>query len=222
MTLDRIKSETKIRNYILLSVFLSVYTLVLTGQNSRYAFSLEYSPHCSKITDNFISEKLKISHNIFLKSEYISNGTIHPVFGIGFLNTGEKETSEIRTLDIEEVIIKHHYNYLLFAFGASIKVQGFYLNPELGVGYNISNKMMTITQYSNGKVEKKYRDEDLFSGEFNSISFPFLLSLGYEFQIGKVGLLSGLKGYYGMNKIVDDSPRKGHYYGFGLFLGIKL
>ena len=214
--------KTKIREYVLISVFTSVFTFVLTAQNSKFAVSLEYSPNYSKITDNFVEEKMKFSHNIFLKSEYIIKGNIHPTFGIGFLNTGGQELAKnIGELEIEEVIYKHNYNYLFIPFGVNIKINNIYLNPELGIAYNISNKMMTITKYSDGKVEKKSQDEDLYSGKLNSISIPVLLSLGYEFNLGKVNFLSGIKGYYGINKVIGDIPRNTHYYGLGLLLGLK-
>ena len=81
---------------------------------------------------------------------------------------------------------------------------------------------MTITKYSDGKVEKKSQDEDLYSGKLNSISIPVLLSLGYEFNLGNMSFLSGIMGYYGINKVVRDIPgNNSHYFGLGLLLGLK-
>ena len=214
--------KPKIRKYVLLTLFTSVFTLVLTGQNPKFTLSLEYSPNYSKITDNNVNEKVKFSHSIFLKSEFIFKGNIHPTFGIGFLNTGEQESTKgIGELEIEEVIFKHNYNYLLIPFGVNLRINNIYINPELGIGYNISNKMMTITKYSEGKVEKKSQDEDLYSGKLNSISIPVLLSLGYEFNLGNMSFLSGIKGYYGINKVVRGISINPHYYGLGLLFGMK-
>lgn len=208
---------------ILISV-LSIFSVQrLLAQENKFLLSIEYSPNCSKITDEVVNEKYKLSHNALIRIEYNTKGKIKPSLGLGYLNTGELEKSEIGGQQgIEEVKFIHNYNYLFIPIGVIIKFGKFYFLPEIGLGVNISNKTRQITKFTNGETEKETRDETLISGEFNKLSIPLSLSVARQISIGGKSFSTGCKGYYGINKVVRDVPRNNHYFGLGVLLAMNL
>lgn len=208
---------------ILISV-LSIFSAQrLLAQENKFLLSIEYSPNCSKITDEVANEKYKLSHNALIRIEYNTKGKIKPSLGLGYLNTGELEKSEIGGQQgIEEVKFIHNYNYLFIPIGAIIKFGKFYFLPEIGLGVNISNNTRQITKFTNGETKKETRDETLISGEFNKLSIPLSLSVARQISIGSKSFSTGLKGYYGINKVVRDVPRNNHYFGLGVILAMNL
>jgi hypothetical protein len=59
-------------------------------------------------------------------------------------------------------------------------------------------------------------------GEFNKLSIPILLSVGTDVELFGKSFSAGLKGYYGLNQVVNDVPRKNHYFRLGLILAMNL
>ena len=116
----------------------------------------------------------------------------------------------------------YSYNYVFVPLGAKISFGDFYVLPEIGLGIKISSITKTKSTFDNGDTEVDSRGNTLFSGEYNTFSIPFSLSIGKEFLIGSVSFSAGLKGYYGINQIVKNVPRSNHYFGLGLIFGVKL
>ncbi|MEE9437776.1 MAG: hypothetical protein V3V14_02170 [Saprospiraceae bacterium] len=189
--------NTKEIKYLILFI-LVITSQILFSQENKFSLTVEYSPNYSRLTNQVVNEKFKLSHNALLRISYNTNGKIKPTIGIGFLNTGESESIEIGgQLGIESIKSIHNFNYLYIPIGAKINVGKLYLLPELGIGINISNKKKQITEFTNGETEKETNDEQLNFGEFNKISIPISLSVGTDFTIGNKSFSSGLKGSYG-------------------------
>ncbi len=195
----------------------------LSAQKNKFKLSIEYSPNFSKLTDEVVNERFKLSHNGLLRIQYNSKQKFNPTFGLGFLNTGELEKSVIGgQFGIEEVKFIRNHNFLYIPVGVKINFDKFYLLPEVGFGYSISNTKKQVINYTNGETEKVKLDETLMFGEFNKYVIPISLIIAKEFGIGSKTISTGLKGYYGMNKVVKDVPRSNHYFGIGIVLALNL
>jgi len=214
-----IRKEIK---YLILFLLVST-SQILFSQENKFNLTIEYSPNYSGLTNEVVNEKAKLSHNALLRISYNTNGKIKPTIGLGFLNTGESENSEIGgQLGIESIKFIQNYNYLIVPIGIKYTVGKLYVLPELGIGINISNKTKQITEFSNGETEKETRDAGLNSGEFNKLSIPISLSIGTDLELFGKSFSTGLKGYYGLNQVVKDVPRNNHYFGIGLILAMNL
>lgn len=209
--------------YLILFLLLSISQTLFSQENNKFRLTVEYSPNYSRLTDEVVNERFKLSHNALLRISYNSKGKLKPTIGLGFLNTGELERSEIGgQLGIESVKFIRNYNYIYIPIGIKIKFNKIYLLPELGIGVNISNKTKQITEFTNGEKEKKTRDETLITGEFNKTSIPISLAIGADYSIGNKSFSTGIKGYYGLNQVVKDVSRNNHYFGIGLVLAMNL
>jgi len=182
-------------NYLILILLLST-TLTLHSQENKFNLTVEYSPNISRLTNEVVNEKFKLSHNALLRISYNSNGKIKPTIGLGFLNTGELESTQIGgQLGIESIKFIQNYNYLIVPIGFKYSMGKLYVLPELGIGINISNKTKQITEFTNGETEKETRDAGLNSGEFNKLSIPISISIGTDLELFGKSFSTGLKGY---------------------------
>jgi len=146
-----------------------------------------------------------------------------PSLGIGFLKTGERSTQVFSDIiGAQSITFKDLYNYLTLSLGAKIKVRSLYVLPEIGIGINLSNKLRRIIRFSDGDVERETFDGALIFGSFNRITVPVAVTIGKEFSVGSQVLAAGIRSYYGLNRVIRDLPRNGHYFGIGLNLGIAL
>ncbi len=218
-----IKVETKKVKYLILFMVLGVFQSLFSQDHKKFSLTIEYSPNYSRLTNEVVNERFKLSHNALLRMSYLSNGKIKPTIGLGFLNTGELERSDFGgQLGIETIKFVHNYNYLYVPIGAKISLGQFYVLPEIGLGINISNKTKQITEFTNGDIEKETIDIQLIAGEFNNLSIPISLSVGTDFKIASKSFSTGIKGYYGLNQVVKDVPRDNHYFGIGLIIAMNL
>jgi len=209
--------------YLVLLLFTGISHALISQERHKFSFTIEYSPNFSRITNDVVNEEFKLSHNAVVRIGYKTKGSIQPTLGLGFLNTGEIERSEIGgQLGIESVQFIHSFNYLHIPIGAKINLGLVYFLPEISLGINLSNKTRQITEYSNGETEREVRDHQLNAGEFNKLSFPVSLSVGTDFRLGGKSFSTGIKGYYGLNEVVAEVPRDNHYFGAGLILAMNL
>lgn len=209
-------------NYLILILLLST-TQTLLSQENKFNLTVEYSPNFSRLTNEVANEKFKLSHNALLRISYNTYGKIKPTIGLGFLNTGELESSQFDgQLGIESIKYIQDYNYIIIPFGFKYNLGKLYVLPEIGIGINISNKTKEITEFTNGDTEKETRDAELNSGEFSKSSIPVSISIGTNLELFGKSFSTGLKGYYGLNQIVKDVPRSNHYFGIGLILATNL
>lgn len=204
-------------------MIIGVSQTLFSQENKKFGLTIEYSPNYSRLTNEVVNERFKLSHNALLRMSYNSVGKIKPTIGLGFLNTGELERSELGgQLGIESIKFIHNYNYLYIPIGAKINLGQFFVLPEIGLGINISNKTKQITKFTNGQTEKETRDEQPNSGKFNNLTIPIALSVGTDFQMAGKSFSTGMKGYYGLNQVVKDVPRDNHYFGIGLLIAMNL
>ena len=217
------KMKTRKVKYLVLLFVIGVFQSLFSQDNKKFSLTIEYSPNYSRLTNEVVNERFKLSHNALLRVSYNANGKIKPTIGFGFLNTGELERSDIGgQLGIETISFIHNYNYLYVPIGAKISLGQFYVLPEVGLGVNISNKTKQITEFTNGDTKKETIDEQPIAGDFNNLSIPISISVGTDFKIASKSFSTGIKGYYGLNQVVKDVPRENHYFGIGLIIAMNL
>lgn len=196
--------------------------ILCSQYDKKFIWTIEYSPNFSKLTDEFVDEDFKLSHNATFRVGYNTKSSIIPTVGIGFLNTGEKESKNFASSSgIKKIEFYHSNNYLTIPLGVKINFNKFFILPEVGIAINLSNKFTQIIEFVNGSKDKKTKDELLNSGNFNKMSFPFSLSIGKNFTIDNHSFSAGLKCYYGLNKVISEVPRNNHYYGVGMVLALN-
>lgn len=195
----------------------------LFAQDNKFTFTLEYSPNYSKLTDEWVDGKHKLSHNALLRLSYNNIGKFKPTIGISFLNTGELiKVDAYGHSGFDNLKFIYSHNYLVIPMGIKYTIGKVYVLPEVGVGINISNTTKTVTKFTNGDKKSESMNSTLNAGSFNKWSIPLSLSIGTDIDLLGMSFSTGLKGYYGLNQVIEDVPRNNHYYGIGLILAINL
>lgn len=207
--------------YLILLMIVGMSQSLFSQENNKFGLTFEYSPNYSKITDEFVNAKFKLSHNILLRISYKAHEKIKPTIGLGFLNPGELfQTEIVGDSEFESLMFIHSNNYMYVPFGVKINLDQFYFLPEIGLGINISNTTKQFIKYSNGDTEIKWRDQSLINGKFNKLSIPISLSVGKDYKFDCILLSAGIKGYYGLNQVVNGVSRDAHYFGIGVMIAI--
>jgi len=212
----------------LLFVGLTVLSIQLYAQSKSLDFSLEYAPNYSKLTNvrGFENQgKFYFSNQLFIKAEYELTRHFSITAGLGYVNTREKETLLLNGFEGIDYIDQYvNHNYILAPIGLKYNIGSFYLNPEIGFGVNIFHigpPTKQISVLTNGqKIVQRYND-NFTPNNFNKLTMPVFLTLGKEFELKKVSLLFGLRGYYSLESVVDRPFWGQHYIGFGLMTGIR-
>lgn len=201
--------------FVIVSVFQSLHA----QESKRFDLSLEYSPNFSIVTDEFIYENFKLSHNALLRIAYKGDLNFEPTIGIGFMNTGNlAETNHGGHLGIESFKEIRNYNYMFIPVGAKINRGKFYFLPEIGLGVYLFNRKKQIITFTSGETKKETFVEIPIHGKFNRIFIPLSMTLGYRFSGVAKTFSTGMKSYYGLTRVVKGAPRSGHHFGIGLFL----
>lgn len=215
--------NTREIKYLILFLFASISQTLFSQENNKFRLTVEYSPNYSRLTEEVVNERFKFSHNALLRISYNTKAKLKPTIGLGFLNTGELQRSEIGgQLGIESVKFIQNHNYVMIPIGFKYSIGRLFILPEIGFALNISNKTRQITEFSNGEIERETRDMGLNFGEFNKLTIPILVSIGTDLELFGKSFSTGLKGYYGLNQVVNNVPRDNHYFGFGILLAMNL
>ncbi|MDF1699365.1 MAG: hypothetical protein P1U56_26165 [Saprospiraceae bacterium] len=209
--------------YLFLLLFISLSQFAFS-QDDRFGFFLEYAPNFSQTSEEE-SNKIKISHNYTVRLTYRATDRLHATMGFGLLNTGGTQFQDFANQTFQgQVEIKtiRTYNYLYIPIGVKINCSKFYVLPEIGLGAMLSNKnKKTSTRLWNNN-EKIIEETSLDAEEFNAFTFPLLLSIGKDFELGNYLVSAGVKGYYGLNRIAKSEESNDHYFGAGFLLAIQL
>lgn len=164
----------------------------------------------------------RFASNIFAKAGYKLTGNLYANAGIGYLTSKEfirvDYGSNFEISRIEQVRIN---GYVVTPIGFAYYMGSFFVNPEIGIGWNVSNKSNSTIFYPDGSsTGSKWVDKQNING-VNSITYPLLLTIGDEIRFNSWSMMIGLKGYYGLNEIGGRPTYPRHYYGFGIMTGVK-
>jgi hypothetical protein len=220
------------RNGILTILFAIAYTAVY-GQDNRFSIGLEYSPNFVNSTGpdyfNGSSEnEFRLAQNAFLLAQYRLAGNLHVSAGFGYLETREFHSFDVppsNQYDLYKIESHLFHHYLVAPVGLEYKFGSFYVRPEIGIGWNVSNTSLD-TYYigspsAGGSGTQKHKDENNIHN-INSMTYPLMFSFGHEAKLKSCTLILGVKSYYSLNSIGSTYRESGHYYGFGVSFGVRM
>lgn len=124
-------------------------------------------------------------------------------------------------MDIHLIESVRTHHYVVMPVGFKYYIGSFFINPEIGLAYNLNNTTQQTTFLTNGTVHQQRFNDEFNNRTNNNFTFPLFLTMGNEFKLGSLSLMVGVKGYYSLNKISDAGLRSNRYYGFGLVTGLK-
>ncbi len=191
---------------------------------NKFHLRLEASPSFSKIkpTELFPSEYI-LCFNAHLNVEFPLSSKVTLLTGIGVLNTGEKRSKEIDFMDIDKTKTRNDFYFVSIPLGIKYYINRFFISPQASISIFVYDREKHTVFYQDGEVETERRRVELYDSDFNRITFPLILSLGKEFNIGKTEYLLGARAYYSMNELITNTPlRSNKYFGLGLLFGVKL
>lgn len=207
---------------ILTLTFLFFFALKLNGQERKLSIGVEYSPNISSIENATPENESKISYQSILRFEFTLKKNLLLTTGVGYLNTGDKKETQVDgQFDIDKIAFNFNYNYIVMPIGLKYYRGSFFLQPELGIAYNLSNERRNKVTFVNGDIQSF--KEDINDEVFSKITIPSSLIIGYEYALGSIKLLLGIKGYYSLTKLIKERMlfETKNYYGFGIMTGIK-
>ena len=197
----------------------------LSGQNDKLYLSLEYSPNMTAVTSDYAIPSdgtFRFASNIFAKAGYRVAGNLYANVGIGYLTSKEFISVDYGlNSDINRIEQLRINGYMATPVGFTYYMGSFFVNPEICIGWNVSNKINDAVFYRGGYVTgSKGVDEQNLYG-VSKITYSLLLSIGDEIRFNSWSILLGLKGYYSLNEIGGRPTYPRHYYGFGIMTGVK-
>lgn len=211
------------------TTFTALFALAFLGhifaQSDKLFFSLEYSPNMTSVTSPFgrpSDGTFRFANNIFAKAGYKLAGNLYANAGIGYLTTKEFVSFDYEILpDITRFEQLRIHAYVVAPIGFTYYMGSFFVNPEIGIGWNVGNRMKDEIFYSDGTVvENEWVDEQNVY-DVNETTYPLFLTIGDEIRFNSWSVLIGLKGYYALNEIGGRLTYARHYYGFGIMTGVK-
>lgn len=164
----------------------------------------------------------RFANNVFAKAGYKLTGNLYANAGIGYLTTKEFHSVDYPAMieydRLEQLSI---HGYVTVPVGFTYYLGSFFVNPEIGIGWNVYNKMKDAIFYSDGtEVGNEWVDKNNVY-DMSKTTFPLFLTIGDEFRFNNWSILIGLKGYYSLNDIGGRATYPRHYYGFGIMTGVK-
>jgi len=219
------------RNVILTILFATTF-IVMYGQGNRFSFGLEYSPNFIKTTgpEFHKDNEFRLAQNVFLLGQYQLFGNLHATAGFGYLEAREFQSIDIppsNQFDLYKIESHLFHHYMVAPVGLEYKLGSFYLRPEIGVGWLMSTTSLdtyyTGSPSAGSSATQKHKDTDNWHN-INSMTYPLFFSFGHEAKLKACTLILGVKSYYSLNSIGDthNYNSSGHYYGFGVSLGVRM
>ena len=211
------------------TTFFALFTFAflghLSGQDNKLYLSLEYSPNMTAVTTSYTTPAdgtFRFASNIFAKAGYKLTGNLYANAGIGYLISKEFTSHNFdASSDLERLEQLRIHGYVVVPVGFTYYMGSFFVNPEIGIGWNVSNKMKDVLYYKDGTGSgSSWVDENNFYG-VNKTTYPLFLTIGDEIRFNSWSVMIGLKGYYGLNEISGIFHLPRHYYGFGIMTGVK-
>jgi hypothetical protein len=208
---------------IIVLAFLAIHSF---AQTSKFQFGIEYAPSFTSVTNQYHSLDPYNTgfwpvHNVFLRAGYALSSKFELTSGLGFLTSREFDYIEFDIQsDIENIKSQSYHHYLIIPFGFSYRFGSFFLNPEIGVGKNVGNKLKSEFTFADGSVHSGKSNDN--NNLVNYYTFPVSFSLGNKIDLKSCLVQIGFRAYYDLNSLRPEPFFTGqHYYGFGMFGGVR-
>jgi hypothetical protein len=211
-----------------MKTFLTTLSFLLLGlfasAQSKFSFGIEYFPSVTNVTHevgNPYSTGLWPVSNYFLRAGYSLSPKFELTSGLGLLTAREFNYFDANgQLDIETIKSHRFQKYLVVPIGIKYQFGSFFINPDIGIGWNVSNQVKNEFVYTDGRVvSNKY--EDKYS-RIDKMTYPVSFGFGNSIQLKSCFVTMGVRGYYNLNQLTTLlGSYPGHYYGFGVFCGVS-
>jgi hypothetical protein len=201
----------------------------VNGQGHRFSIGLEYSPNFNNSTGPALVSynEFRLAQNAFLLGQYRLTGNLYATAGFGYLEAREFLASNLPPSQLDLFRIESHiyHHYIVTPVGLEYKFGSFFVRPEIGMGWNVSNTSCN-TYYEGTPANysistQNYKDEENIHN-INAMTYPLFFSIGHEFHLRSCTLIFSVKSYYSLNSIGSTYVESGHYYGFGMSLGVRM
>lgn len=214
------------------SIHLFISLLLLLGAGKTFAqekntsYHFTYSPNYSKLlgSNGYLvgGVKGKFSQNIFFMIEYQTKKRINPTIALGLVNTGHFDDQTYHyPLLLGNGYYRFNHTYFVALTGARINIKKYFIHPEIGLGFYLDGNLVFLPMGIGGPEEKMRVDYESWGKTNYTVSIPFFLSFGREFDLGKVNLTAGAKYYLTSNSLYSDWDRNPSTWGLGLLTGVK-
>ena len=212
----------------LLAFFVLAICTQVSGQMNKFNIGLEYSPNFTSVSQPYGSRladsdgAFRFANNLFLKGGYKLMNNLYATGAIGLLGTREFLVLDFGgQMEIDKVESHRFHSYVVAPIGFTYYLGSFYISPEVGIGWNVSNRNKSYWYYTDGsELESEYIDKDNIDN-INETTYPLFLSIGNEIRMKSYSILLGVKGYYSLNSLGQRASNAGHYYGFGVVTGVR-
>lgn len=208
----------------LIAIVMTLGFISLSGQEKKFTFGFEYSPSFSNVTTTHpvLDGGFRIGHNIFLKGSLKVRKDLEVTMGVGFLNTRENDENNLEGwMNIERIHSRRHHNYLVVPAGLRYHIGSFYINPEIGIGYNVGRPVQQTFFFTDGSVASENPGGPSEAISYKKLSAPLFLSFGNEFDLNGLKIMIGAKAYYSLTGLQRFHFIPNNYYGFGLVTGVR-
>jgi len=199
-----------------LTILVFLFSNSIYAQSNRVHYTLDYSlSRSAEAETDYDSFEPSLGHSIFARAELGKKQHVKYTVGLGYLQSNIifRDYSFMVNYKDEE---RHYFtNYFVIPAGIKFAFGSFYIHPEIGGSYNFSiHTKSYLTDPEMNRLDGIYSESHL--PRSFKINFTSLLTLGYEFKIGSITMLSGINGYLALN------PRFINTYGIGLLVGVKI
>lgn len=205
-------------------LFVLSFLTLLSAQQDKVFFSLEYSPNFTNSTEPLWrhgDDSYLFASNLFAKAGYHLAGGLYANAGVGILTTKDYSVFDFGLVDVDRIEALRKNTYVVAPVGFTYFLGSFFVSPEIGIGLNVANRQNDVFYYTDGSIaENKWTDVHNLN-QVNRMTYPLFLSVGCEIPFSSWSLMLGAKGYYALSPTGDTAYNSGHYYGFGLLTGVK-
>ena len=199
-----------------LIILFFLFSNSIFAQSDHIQYSIEYCLSRTANTDNIGGNfEPALGTSILARVGLGRKQNLKYTIGLGYLESHIifRDITGMQSYRDEE---RYYYiKHFIIPAGIKFILGSFYIHPEIGGSYNYSIKSKSYL------VDSEMNRLDGIYSEYKSsnpfeINFTSLLTLGYEFKIGSIVMISGVSGYLALN------PDFLNTYGIGLLIGLRI
>jgi len=207
---------------ITLLIFLGLNSF---AQSGKFHIGVEYAPAVTGVTYDIWWNPYKIGlspvQNVFIRTDMVISPKFEITSGLGFITARNFRYLDIEGHpDVDNVASHYFHQYFVLPLGFKYKFGSFFIQPDIGIGINVENKVKSHFVLTDGS-EGTSKSKDLYVG-VNNLTYPISFGFGNEITLKSCSVQMGVRGYYSLNGISSQLIYSDqHYYGFGVFGGVR-
>lgn len=195
----------------------------LVAQSSNSRIGIQYSPHYSNVTNGVFNDDLGISHQLCIQYSRKTGKKGLLSIGFSYLNSAKVNVNKNPSLlSYSKLKNRKSMNYLIIPIGYKLRLDGFFIHPQIGFGYNTNNTTKAIDVFTNGGRDVDKYPTNPVNGVFNPITIPVFFSAGYEWSVRNFIFSGSLSSYFSTTETVEETEGFLHLFGVGVVFGVEL